>query len=97
MTDGNERIRRRRLSERADLTAALDAAAIEHIEVNEQRTVVIYRNAILRLLVTEGQLTAARTFAIELWERPDDSDGDPTRLLTSFVDDVLAVLDELRG
>jgi hypothetical protein len=77
-----------------DLRAALDAAAIEYLDVDEHRTVVIYQQAILMVIATDGQASAARSFDVELWEEPaHDPNRDPEALLTSFLDDMLATTD----
>ena len=47
-----------------DLEGTLSRAGIEHLEVDEQRTVVIYQTAILMLIVREGEATAMRTVSL---------------------------------
>lgn len=48
----------------ADLLTALDTRGLEHLDVDDHRTFVLYREAVLDLQVTEGTLTAARTFTV---------------------------------
>jgi hypothetical protein len=95
MVSKSNPVHRRQVSDAVDLVSALDTAAIEHLRVNDRRTVVIYQDAILILVATEGRTTAARTFTVELWDLPaHSSNSDPNRLLTSFLDDVLATVDD---
>lgn len=90
MTGEDEPTQHYELAEHADLVTALDAAAIEHLEVDDHRTIVIYQSAILMVIATEGQATAARAFDVELWKAPvHDSDCDPDTLLTAFIDELL--------
>ena len=97
MTDEDEPTQHCRVGEPVNLFAALDAAGIEHLEVDAQRTVVIYRTAILMLIVTEGQATAARVFDVELWKSPlDDPNRDPDDFLTAFIDELLTTTDAAR-
>lgn len=92
MTDEAEPTHHCRVVEPVDLFTALDAAGIEHLEIDDQRMVMIYRSAILMLIVTEGRATAACAFNVELWKPPlDDFNRDPNDLLTVFIDELLAV------
>lgn len=52
------------LREAADLLVALDEQLIEHLPVDEARTFVCYREAVIDLRVTEGTLAAARAFTV---------------------------------
>lgn len=77
-----------------DLRAALEAAAIEYLDIDDQRTIVIYQQAILILIVTSGQATAAREFDAELWEEPPGGSARGTGTLTSaFLDELLSTTD----
>lgn len=97
MTGEDEPVQRCSLAELTDLITALDAAAIEHLAVDEHRTIVIYQSAILMVNATEGRATAAREFAIELWNSPaHDPDRDPDELLSAFIDELLATTDTTR-
>lgn len=79
------------LDEPVDLERALAAAGIEHLDADEHRTIVIYQRAILIVIVTEGQTTAARAFDVQLWEPPaDEATRNPADLLTAFIDELLA-------
>jgi len=97
MTGEDEPVEHCTLSDPVDLRAALDAAAIEYLDVDEHRTVVIYQQAILMVIATDGQASAARSFDVELWEEPvHDPDRDPEDLFTAFLDDLLATTDSTR-
>ena len=97
MTGEDEPVKHCTLSDPVDLCAALDAAAIEYLDVDEHRTVVIYQQAILMVIATEGKASAARSFDVELWEEPaHDPDRDPEALLTAFLDDLVATTDSTR-
>lgn len=97
MTGEDEPTQHCQLTKQVDLITALDAAAIEHLDIDEHRTVVIYQSAILMLIVTEGQATAAREFDVELWKSPvHDPDRDPDDLLTAFIDELLAATNTTR-
>ena len=97
MTDEDEPTHHCRVGEQVDLFTALDRAGIEHLEVDAKRVVVIYRTAILMLIVTEGRATAVRSFDVELWKSPlDHPSRDPDDLLTAFIDELLATTDTTR-
>ena len=56
-----------------------------------------HQSAILMLIVTEGQATAAREFGVELWKPPlHDPDRDSDDLPTVFGDELLATTDTTR-
>jgi hypothetical protein len=91
MTDDEEPVQQCTLDTAVDIPKALEAAAIEYLDVDEHRTIVIYQSAILMITATEGQATAARAFDVALWEPPvEDFDRDPVDLLTAFIDELVA-------
>jgi hypothetical protein len=68
-----------------DLERVLDEHRIEHLPVDKQRTFVLYREAILNLVVIDGTLSAARAGAVECWEFSQRTvDPDPDAVLTAF-------------
>ncbi|WP_240471193.1 hypothetical protein [Halorubrum tropicale] len=80
-----------------DIPTALEAAAIEYLDVDDQRTIVIYQHAILMVIASEGQATETREFTVELWEEPPDGfPRDPDDLVTAFLDELLATTDTVR-
>jgi aminoglycoside N3'-acetyltransferase len=86
--------RRYVLTDDSDLMSALRSTAIEHLEVNESRVIVIYRSAVLILITTEGHTTVARAFDVELCKQPvRDTDYTPAGLVDAFVDELCTHLD----
>ena len=68
-----------------DLEKVLDEHRIEHLAVYEQRTFVLYRNAILNLVVIDGRLSIARAGIVECWAFSRRTvDPDPEAVLTTF-------------
>ncbi|WP_257301148.1 hypothetical protein [Haloarchaeobius sp. FL176] len=85
------------LAEPMDLRTALAAAGIEHLEVDDQRTIVIYQQAILMVIATEGSATAAQEFNVEFWkEPPNDPERNPESLFAAFIDELLAMTETTR-
>lgn len=77
-----------------DLERVLDQRGIEHLDVNRSRTFVLYRKAILNLVVTDGKLAAARAATVECWEASQRStDPGPEEVLTIFCEKVRATPD----
>jgi hypothetical protein len=82
------------LVEQADLSGALDALGVESLPFEEDRAYVIYGQAILKLIVTEGQLSGAQAFDIECWDTPDDG---PEAVLAAFRDEVQTAINDNRS
>ena len=82
----------------ANLRAALDAAAIEYLDVDDHRTIIIYQSAILMVIVTEGEATAAQSFDIEFWKAPLNSpDHDHNALFEAFIEELMTIIDRIRS
>jgi len=97
MTDEDEPVQYCTLDEPVDIPVALEAAAVEYLDVDDQRTIVIYQHAILMVIASEGQATETREFTVELWEEPPDGlPRDPDDLVTAFLDELLATTDAVR-
>jgi hypothetical protein len=97
MTDEEEPLQHCTLDTAVDLPNALEAAAIEYLDVDDHRTIVIYQSAILMVTATDGQATAARAFDVALWEPPAvDSARGTVDLLTAFIDELVATTDASR-
>ena len=97
MTDEDELVHHCTVDEPVDIPAALEAAAIEYLDVDDQRTIVIYQHAILMVIASEGRATGTREFTVELWEEPPDAlPRDPDALVTAFLDELLATTDTIR-
>lgn len=73
------------LVEQTDLSAVFDAIEIEHLPFKDDRTYVIYGQAVLKLIVTDGELSEARAFDIECWDAPSDG---PIPVMAAFIDEV---------
>jgi len=90
MTSEDGPVQRCTLNEPVDLRVALDEAAIEYLDVDDDKTIVIYRSAVLIVRATEGHATNATAFAVELWEPPaDDFEYEPDDLLATFIDELI--------
>ncbi|TKR25143.1 hypothetical protein [Natronomonas salsuginis] len=97
MTDEDEPVQDCTLDEPVDIPAALEAAAVEYLDVDDQRTIVIYQHAILMVIASTGRVTETREFTVELWEEPPDGlPRDPNDLVTAFLDELLATTDAVR-
>lgn len=80
-----ERVNIRPAEEPVDLERVLDEHRSEHLPVDEQRMFVLYHDAILNLIVTDGTLSAARAGTVECWEFSRRTvDPDPDAVLTAF-------------
>lgn len=78
----------------ANLLAALDECNLEHLDVDEYRTFVLYREAVLDLRVKEGRLTAASAFRITSQGFSYRvNDPDPETAITEFCRDLVAATD----
>jgi hypothetical protein len=75
------------LETQVDLSAVFDRLSIEHLPFEADRAYVIYDQAILKVVVNDGQLTAASAFETECWDTPNAS---PDAVLTSFLNTVIA-------
>jgi hypothetical protein len=73
------------------MLAAID---IEHLPFEGDRTYVIYGQAILKLIVTDGRLSEARAIDIECWDTPRD---DPDAVLAAFRDEVQTAIERERS
>ncbi|MFC6837557.1 hypothetical protein [Halomarina ordinaria] len=97
MAGEDEPVQHCTLTESVDLLEALATAEIEHLDVDEHRTIVIYRQSILMVIATEGQATATREFDVEFWkESPEDPAQNPEQILAAFIDELVAVTDTPR-
>jgi hypothetical protein len=97
MTGDEEPVQQYTVVEPVDLRAALETVGIEHLGVDDHRTIVIYQQTILMLIATEGEATAAREFDVELWKgSPNDPDCDSDSLLAAFIDELLTTTETAR-
>lgn len=76
-----------------DLLVAFDSAAIEHLEVSNERRIVISSRAIFNFEALEGDLEDARLVAVRVFDvSPDRSTGtepdpDPVSLSDRLIDE----------
>lgn len=97
MTGDDTPVEHYALAESVDLRTALAGAGIEYLDVDEQRTIVIYQQAILMVIATEGPATTAQEFDVEFWkEPPTDPDRDPDSLFAAFIDELVAATETTR-
>ncbi|MDG5821423.1 hypothetical protein [Natronococcus sp. A-GB7] len=76
-----------------DLPSTLKALNIQYLDVNETRALVIYQTAILNLEVLEGELSAASSIELEVYEDPrEDYSTDTEKNSGSVVDSLLSQL-----
>lgn len=78
----------------ADLLATLDTRGLDHLNVDDHRTVVCSREAVLDCRVTDGTLTAARAFTVASqgiahWVR----EPDPAAVHAAFYRELVAAID----
>lgn len=77
-----------------DLLIAFESAAIEHLEVSNERTIVIYSRTIFNFEVLEDDLENARLVAVRVFDvSPDRSTGtepdlDPVSLSDRLIDEL---------
>lgn len=97
MTGDDTPVEHYRLADPADLRTALATAGIEYLDVDEQRTIVIYQQAILMVIATEGSATTAQAFDVEFWkEPPTDPDREPDSLFATFIDELVTATETTR-
>ncbi|WP_135305507.1 hypothetical protein [Haloarcula amylovorans] len=97
MPDDEAPVRHCTLPEPTNLREILERAGIEHLDVDEERTVVIYQQAILKVIATDGQITATQEIDVELWEAaPRSTAPDPDSVLTAFTDELVDATDTPR-
>ncbi len=66
MSEKDEPVQHSELTEQANIFTALETADIDHLGVDDRRVIVIYQQAILMIIVTDGRATAARAVDVEL-------------------------------
>ncbi|UHQ98075.1 hypothetical protein HYG81_20930 (plasmid) [Natrinema zhouii] len=81
------------LSDTVDLVATLETMSVQYLDVDEQRTLVIFTGAILNLESDNGSLTDLTCVEITVYNLPLNSNRDKGKedetaatLITDFVD-----------
>lgn len=93
MTGEDEPVQYCTVNESINLRAALQESGIEYLDVDDDRTVVIYQRSILMVTAIDGHATAACEFEVALWEPPTNFEREPDALLTMFLEELLASTD----
>lgn len=85
-----------RFQESADLLAAFEQARIEHLEVSDERTIVIYSRTIFDLEVDDGNLADARLVTVDVFDvSPDHSatdDPDSVALTEPLIEELAVTI-----
>lgn len=91
MDTGKQKVVRFQFSAAIDVLTAFEQCGIEHLEVSNERTIVIYQRTIFNFDVLHGQLNAAQTVAVEVFDiSPDlDANTDPVSLIDHLIDEVI--------
>lgn len=75
-----------------DLFTAFEQAGIEHLEISDERTIVIYSRTIFDLEVNDGSLADAQLVTVEIFDAAPDrtatGDPDPVALTESLIDEL---------
>lgn len=73
-----------------DILTMLDTLGIEHLEVSDERTIIIYDRAIIDIEVADGRLQTAQAVIVDVFEpSPDmDADADPLPLIESLIEEI---------
>lgn len=78
--------------ESTNLFTAFEQTGIEHLEVSDERTIVIYSRTIFDLEVDDGSLADARLVTVEIFDAAPDrtttDDLDPVALTKSLIDEL---------
>lgn len=85
-----------RFIEPVDLFAAFEQAGIEHLEVSDERTIVIYSRTIFDLEVDNGSLAETQLVTVDVFDvsskRSTSGDPDPVTLTKSLIDELAATV-----
>lgn len=77
-----------RFTDPVDIPTALDSVDIEHLEVSEQRTIIIYNRTIVDCEVINHQLDTAHTIIISIFDIGPTVDSDPMDLIDDLINDI---------
>ncbi|MFC7010036.1 hypothetical protein [Halalkalicoccus salilacus] len=91
MDTGEQGIVRYQFSAAIDVLTVFERREIEHLEVSNERTIVIYQRTIFNCDVLHGQLDAAQTVEVEVFDiSPDlNANTDPVSLIEHLIDEVI--------
>lgn len=90
MTTDGEPPSRYRFDHPIDVLTTLDTLEIEHLEVSDERTIIIYDRTIIDCEVADGQLHDVRTIAVDMFELPPNmsADADRLALIESLIEEI---------
>lgn len=73
-----------------DILTTLDTVGIEHLEVSNERTIIIYDRAIIDVEVTDGRLHTAWAIIVDVFEPPPDmnASADSLALVESLIEEI---------
>ena len=88
MSNDDQAPARYHFSSAVGILAGFERLGIEHLEVSNKRTIVIYQRTIFGLDVLSGHLDTAQTVKVEVFDiSPDiDADTDPMSLVERLID-----------
>lgn len=82
--------------ESVDLLTAFERAGIEHLEVSDERTIVIYSHTIFDLEVDDGSLAETQLITVDVFDvsskHSTTDDPDPVTLTESLIDELAATV-----
>lgn len=73
-----------------DVLTILDTLGIEHLEVSDERTIIIYDRTIVNVEVVNGRLHDAQTVVVDVFDLGPhgDAGGDPVALIESLIEEI---------
>lgn len=96
MGDGERPAVRYRFADSIDLFEAFERAGIEHLEVSNQRTIVIYQRTIFNVDIAEETLDDVRIVEVDVFDVSPESDSNadsiPLADLIPLIDDLIDAL-----
>ena len=87
MTNDEQALARYQFSSTVDVLATFERLGIEHLEVSNKRTIVIYQRTIFDFDVLTGHLDTAQTVEVEVFDiSPDlDTETDSVSLIEHLI------------
>ena len=87
MSNDDQATARYQFSSAVDVLAGFKHLGIEHLEVSNKRTIVIYQRTIFNFDVLTGHLDTARTVEVEVFDiSPDlNAETDPVSLIEHLI------------
>ncbi|MFC7009779.1 hypothetical protein [Halalkalicoccus salilacus] len=76
MTNDEQALARYQFSDAVDVLATFERLGIDHLEVSNKRTIVIYQRTIFDFAVLTGHLDTAQTVEVEVFDISPDLDAE---------------------